>query len=98
MCVIHHIAIARSRYATPTQKMEVAMTKTGYSRDVARRQSNTQARALAATYTARSGAAGLCRLVTAISNPDLVAVAVFCTIGLLATVNLLLRIPDIGLL
>jgi hypothetical protein len=37
------------------------------------------------------------RLVTAISNnPDLVAIVLFCVIGLLATVNLILRFPDLG--
>ena len=74
------------------------MTKTAYSRDVAGRQSNTQARTVAVDYTAGSGQAGVPRLVTAISNPDFVAVAAFCAIGLLATVNLLLRFPDIGAL
>jgi hypothetical protein len=35
-------------------------------------------------------------LVTAIKNPNLVVVAVFCTIGLLASVNVMLRFPDFG--
>ncbi len=33
----------------------------------------------------------------AISNPDLQAVFFFCTIGLLATGNMILRFPDFGL-
>jgi hypothetical protein len=36
-------------------------------------------------------------LVTAISNnPDLAAIVLFCVIGLLATVNMILRFPDLG--
>ncbi len=38
------------------------------------------------------------RFAAAISNPDFVAIAIFCAIGLLATVNLMLRIPNIGIM
>jgi hypothetical protein len=34
----------------------------------------------------------------AVSNPDFVAVAIFCAIGLLATLNLILRLPEIGIM
>ncbi|MFZ0524801.1 MAG: hypothetical protein WAM40_04160 [Xanthobacteraceae bacterium] len=37
------------------------------------------------------------RLVTAISNnPDLVAIVLFCVIGLSVTLNMILRFPDLG--
>jgi hypothetical protein len=36
------------------------------------------------------------RLTAAASNPDLIAIAIFCAIGLLATVNLILRFPAVG--
>jgi uncharacterized membrane protein YdfJ with MMPL/SSD domain len=36
------------------------------------------------------------RLVTAIANPDLHAVVAFCLIGLLLTLNLILRFPSFG--
>jgi hypothetical protein len=38
------------------------------------------------------------RLVSAASNPDFVAITIFCAIGLLATVNLILRIPELGMM
>jgi len=38
------------------------------------------------------------RLANAASHPDFVAIAIFCAIGLLATVNLILRIPEIGVM
>jgi hypothetical protein len=38
------------------------------------------------------------QLADAVSNPDFVAVAIFCAIGFLATVNLILRLPDIGVM
>ncbi len=38
------------------------------------------------------------RFVAAISNPDFVAIAIFCAIGLLATVNLMLHVPDVGMM
>jgi hypothetical protein len=34
----------------------------------------------------------------ATSDPDFVAITLFCAIGLLATMNLILRIPDIGMM
>jgi hypothetical protein len=34
------------------------------------------------------------RPVAWITNPDLIAVAVFCAIGLLVAINLILRFPD----
>ena len=36
-------------------------------------------------------------LVAAIANPDLHAVFYFCAIGMLATINAVLRFPDFGL-
>jgi hypothetical protein len=36
------------------------------------------------------------QLVTAIANPDLHAVIAFCLIGLLVSLNLILRFPDLG--
>jgi hypothetical protein len=33
---------------------------------------------------------------TVISDPNLIATALFCLIGLLTTVNLILRFPDFG--
>ncbi len=38
------------------------------------------------------------RLAEAVSDADLVAVALFSAIGLLATLNLILRMPDIGVM
>ena len=38
------------------------------------------------------------RIAEAISSPDFVAVTLFSTIGLLATLNLILRIPDFGVM
>ena len=39
---------------------------------------------------------GWSRFVATITNPDLIAVVVFCTIGLLVALNLILRFPDLG--
>ena len=36
------------------------------------------------------------RLVTVIANPNLLAVATFCLIGLLLSLNLIFRFPDFG--
>jgi uncharacterized membrane protein YdfJ with MMPL/SSD domain len=36
------------------------------------------------------------RLMTVIANPELHAVIAFCLIGLLLTLNLILRFPDLG--
>jgi hypothetical protein len=36
------------------------------------------------------------QVATAISNPDFVAVTLFCVVGFLATLNLILRFPDSG--
>jgi hypothetical protein len=38
------------------------------------------------------------RLVTAITNPDLIMIVAFCAIGLLTTINVMLRFPDLGAL
>jgi hypothetical protein len=38
------------------------------------------------------------RFAAVTSNPDFIAIAIFCAIGLLATVNLILRIPELGML
>jgi len=35
-----------------------------------------------------------CWLVALLSDPALIAVAIFCTIGLLITLNLIVRFPD----
>jgi hypothetical protein len=36
------------------------------------------------------------RLLAAISKPDFITIVAFCTIGLLTTLNLILRFPDFG--
>jgi len=36
------------------------------------------------------------RLVTAITNPDLLTVVTFCLVGLLLSLNFILRFPDFG--
>lgn len=36
------------------------------------------------------------RLVATLTNPDLIAVVVFCAIGLLVAINVILRFPDFG--
>jgi hypothetical protein len=38
------------------------------------------------------------RFAHVVTNPDFIAVAIFCAIGLLATVNLMLRIPSAGIM
>ena len=38
------------------------------------------------------------RFIDAISNPDFVATAIFCAIGLLGTVNSIWRIPGAGMM
>jgi hypothetical protein len=38
------------------------------------------------------------RVITAVTNPDCVAVAIFSIIGLLLTVNFILRVPSAGLM
>jgi hypothetical protein len=38
------------------------------------------------------------RLVSAITDPDLLAIAAFCLIGLLLMLNLMLLFPDLGAL
>jgi len=37
------------------------------------------------------------RFVAMITNPDLIMIVAFCMIGLLVTVNVILRFPDFGL-
>jgi hypothetical protein len=37
------------------------------------------------------------RIVAAVTNPELIAVAAFCAIGLAITINVLLHHPDVGL-
>jgi hypothetical protein len=37
------------------------------------------------------------RIAEAMSNPDFIATAIFCAIGFLATVNFILRIPELGM-
>jgi hypothetical protein len=49
-------------------------------------------------YTVQPAVTVQSRIVAAITNSDFVAIAVFCAIGLLATINLMLRIPDIGIM
>ena len=36
------------------------------------------------------------RVLTAARNPDLIAIVIFCAIGLLITLNVILRYPDFG--
>ena len=47
-------------------------------------------------FTHRVRATPWSRLVTAITDPNLTAIALFCAIGLLATVNVILHFPDFG--
>ncbi len=49
--------------------------------------------------TRQSGATEVAcsRFVAMITNPDLIMIVAFCMIGLLATVNVVLRFPDFGL-
>jgi hypothetical protein len=49
-------------------------------------------------YSVRPAVTLRSRLATAASNPDFVAITIFCAIGLLATVNLILRIPELGVM
>jgi hypothetical protein len=49
-------------------------------------------------YTVRPAVTLRSRFVAAISDSDFVAVAVFCAIGLLATVNLMLHVPNVGIM
>jgi hypothetical protein len=49
-------------------------------------------------YTVQPAVTVQSRIVAAITNPDFIAIAIFCAIGLLATINLVLRIPDIGIM
>jgi hypothetical protein len=49
-------------------------------------------------YTVHPAVTWQSRFAAAMSNPDFVAIAVFCAIGLLVTVNLLLRVPDTGIM
>jgi hypothetical protein len=37
-------------------------------------------------------------LAAAVKDPSLIAIVIFCTIGLLITLNLMLRFPDFGAL
>jgi hypothetical protein len=54
--------------------------------------------ALPARYSVRPQVTLQSRLGAVASNPDFVAIAIFCAIGLLATLNLLLRIPELGIM
>jgi hypothetical protein len=44
----------------------------------------------------RPARTGWSRFVAAITNPDLIAMVFFCTIGFLITINIVLRFPDFG--
>jgi hypothetical protein len=49
-------------------------------------------------YSVRPAFTVRSRLVAAISDPDFVAIAIFCAIGLLATVNLMLHVSGVGMM
>ena len=49
-------------------------------------------------YSVRPAVTVRSRFVAAISDPDFVAIAVFSTIGLLATLNLMLHVSDVGMM
>ncbi len=77
------------------------MTTTNYRGGSAGQGRNTQARKSVADVAPNSAILPTTlwsRIAETISNPDFVAVALFSAIGLLATVNLILRIPDIGVI
>jgi hypothetical protein len=47
---------------------------------------------------AKKATPGWSWLVAASRDPNLIAIVIFCAIGLLVTVNLILRFPDLGAL
>jgi hypothetical protein len=53
---------------------------------------------LPALYSVRPQVTLQSRLGAVGSNSDFVAVVIFCAIGLLATLNLMLRIPELGIM
>jgi hypothetical protein len=76
--------------------MEDAMTPRDYRGESSRQRSR------AVAYVAR-GYAALpptlrFRVAEAISSPDFIAVTLFSAIGLLATLNVILRIPSFGMM
>jgi predicted transcriptional regulator len=77
--------------------MEVAMSNIDYSRDKVRAM-KAQPRSVAIGLADWPAITARSRIVAAVSTPDFVAIAIFCAIGLLATLNLVLNVPDIGLL
>jgi hypothetical protein len=78
--------------------MEVAMNSIGYPQDAAAHTVKSQARPAVIDSAAWPASTGRSPLVAAVSAPDFVAIAIFCAIGLLATLNLVLNISGIGLL
>lgn len=67
------------------------MTNVSYSRDAAPSASKTQTKSAAMPTATWSTASLWSRTVTAVSDPDFIAVAIFCAVGLLATANLMLN-------
>jgi hypothetical protein len=76
--------------------MEVAMTTRDFRSESSRR--GRSAVAHAAGSSAMVPATLRFRIAEAISSPDFVAVTLFSAIGLLATLNVILRIPDFGMM
>lgn len=65
------------------------MTNVSYSRDAAAGTNKTQTKSAAISAVAWPSLWS--RTVSAVSDPDFIAVTIFCAIGLLATVNLMLN-------
>jgi hypothetical protein len=77
--------------------MEVAMKNIGSLRDAAARTTRAQPRPVAIDSVAWPASIARSPIVTALSSPDFVAIALFCAVGLLATLDLILSVPDIRL-
>jgi hypothetical protein len=76
--------------------MEVAMTNVDYSRDAAAGASKARAKSVAMSSAAWPTSTPWSRIVATVSTPDFIAVAIFSTIGLLVTANLMLHGFDIA--
>jgi hypothetical protein len=55
-----------------------------------------RARGIPPLTQAKTATAAWYRLVDAISKPDFIMIVAFCAIGLLTTLNVILRFPNLG--
>jgi hypothetical protein len=55
-----------------------------------------KARGIPALTQAKTKKNAWYRLLAAISKPDFITIVAFCTIGLLTTLNVILRFPNLG--